>query len=141
MTTLGLPGKVGGLNKVTFISSRSVLIKWNMVLDNGGEEILHYKIGLSFESNSIEKKFWSTQNTSITINGIEYEDFNLSVQAANCHGEGLPMYINVKLPRPDVNLVVILSICFVAVICIVTSIFVALLTVFLCHFRKKVRSI
>ena len=108
-----------------------------MVLDNGGEEISYYKVGLSIESNSIEKNFWTTNITSITINGIKYEDFNLSVQAANCHGEGPPMYTNVKLPH-DVNLMIVvaLSLCFIVVICIVASLSVAL---FLCHHFRKVR--
>lgn len=126
----GLPGKVSGVNTVTFIGNRSVLIKWNIVLDNGGEEISYYKIGLFIESSSIEKKFWKTHNTSITIDSIIYEDFNLSVRAANCHGEGLPMYINVKFPS-DVNIPVILLICFIVVICII-----AFVVVFSCQLRK-----
>ena len=134
----GLPGKVSGLNMVTFIGNRSVLIKWNMVLDNGGEEISYYKIGLLSESSS---KFWITYNTSITINSIEYEDFNLSVRAANCHGEGLPIYINVKLPSANKQLVMIsfiFLICLIVVICIV--VFIAPVVVFSCQL-KKVRKI
>ena len=90
MSLIGLPRKVLNLNSNTENGS----IQWDQPY-NGGENISHYTVSHVFGSET-----WNTTQTFFCFLVLSSGEYNISVQAVNCHGKGEPIFISIKVEIP-----------------------------------------
>lgn len=93
---VGYPGKIHNL-MFTNLANNSVLLKWNAPLNTGGEKINYYVISVAeLPSNKLLIQI-KTKENKILIDDLNDMEYNVSVQAVNCHGEGSPLFIKVSI--------------------------------------------
>lgn len=80
----------------TNLVNSSVLLQWDAPLNTGGEKIDHYIIFFAeLPSNTLPIQIETEENVFVINAGLNRE-YNVSVQAVNCHGEGPPLFITVQ---------------------------------------------
>ena len=129
MSLIGLPRKVLNLNSNTENGS----IQWDQPY-NGGENISHYTVSHVFGSET-----WNTTQTFFCFLVLSSGEYNISVQAVNCHGKGEPIFISIKVEHSHYYLSALYVIppAFVIIIIIIANILAVY--VFKKYYRQRRR--
>ena len=83
-------------SEVLNLVDKEGVIQWNPPLhnNNGEEKIILYKVSIAGQS-------WNVNKTSFNYTrflNLSNDEYNISVKAVNCHGEGDPTFITVNSP-------------------------------------------
>ena len=129
--TIELPSKV-----IKLVDKEGV-IQWNPPLpnNNGEEKIIHYKVSIAGQS-------WNVNKTSFNYTrflNLSNNEYNISVQGVNCHGEGDPAFIKVNSRTLSIKILTIIIatiIVFVIILCVVLG-FILFCFIRFCKCRRR----
>lgn len=75
------------------------MLQWDPPIDTGGEKI-HYVLSVTeISTDRSITKIKTEESLSAVFTELSYGEYNFSVQAANCHGRGPPVFIKVSMPN------------------------------------------
>lgn len=109
----------------TNLVNSSVLLQWDAPLNTGGEKIDHYIIFFAeLPSNTLPIQIETEENIFVINAGLNRE-YNVSVQAVNCHGEGPPLFITIQTQIGYIQVYILMAL--ITFLCIITCLTMTLI--------------
>ena len=117
-TTKGYPGEVRNLSS-SILPNNSIWLQWDAPSNVLEESIDYYVLSFSVESNVTALQ---TANNFYVLNNISSKEYNFSVLAVNCYGEGTPVYTHVAVSNSPISIVAVVGGFFGVIVVLVLTI-------------------